>query len=110
MPSVYREHPFDCSSFRDLCNLFFVDRAGRKVIFKRATMPTKKKPTSYTITEAAKKLGITRAAVHEAIRTGRLKATWGEMVVRAKRISVDAIESYEVSKRHRSAGKKIIDA
>jgi predicted DNA-binding protein YlxM (UPF0122 family) len=32
-------------------------------------MPTKKK-TSYTIAEAANKLGISRQAVHEAISTG----------------------------------------
>src|SRR6266576_2591821 len=79
MPSVYLEHPFDCSSFRDLCNLFFVDRPGRKVIFKRATMPTKKKPTSYTITEAAKKLGVKRQAIHEAIKKGRLEAERGKI-------------------------------
>jgi len=42
-------------------------------------MPTKKKPTSYTITEAAKKLGVKRQAIHEAIKKGRLEAERGKI-------------------------------
>jgi len=34
----------------------------------------------YTITEAAKELGITRAAVHRAIKQGRLEAERGEII------------------------------
>lgn len=33
----------------------------------------------YTITEAAKELGVTRAAVHRAIKQGRLEAERGEL-------------------------------
>ena len=39
-----------------------------------------KKQTHFTISEAAKKLGVTRAALHEAIKKGRLDAKWGETV------------------------------
>jgi hypothetical protein len=34
----------------------------------------------YTITEAGKELGITRAAVHRAIKQGRLEAERGEII------------------------------
>jgi excisionase family DNA binding protein len=37
-------------------------------------MPTKKTPQkSFTVNEAAKKLGVTRAAIHQAIKEGRLE-------------------------------------
>ena len=41
---------------------------------------------NYTITEAARELGITRAAVHRAIKQGRWEAHRGEIVriVRSK--------------------------
>jgi len=50
---------------------------------------------SYTITEAAKELGITRAAVHRAIKQGRLEAARGEIikVVRTK------TEGWKISER-----------
>jgi len=57
----------------------------------------------HTITEAAKELGITRAAVHRAIKQGRLEAERGEIIklVRTKtkgwKISQPSINSYRVS-------------
>jgi len=69
-----------------------------------------KKTQSFTITEAAKALGISRAAVFEAIRTGRLKAKRGQIVQTVWLVSAGALESYQVSARHKSAGKKIADA
>jgi hypothetical protein len=76
-------------------------------------MPTKKKtPKTHTITEAAKQLGITRAAVHQAIRKGHLEADWGETVqvieIRKKswKISGDSLQKYRVSLSHQHAGKK----
>jgi excisionase family DNA binding protein len=75
-----------------------------------------KKPKSYTITEAAKALGISRAAVHEAIKSGRLKAKVGTItktIVQETQgwvITDDAIKSYQVSAPHQTAGKKITDA
>jgi predicted DNA-binding protein YlxM (UPF0122 family) len=68
------------------------------------------KKKSFTITEAAKKLGISRQAIHDAIRKGQLKAKRGQIFQTVWLVSADAIQSYEVSVRHRTAGKKITDA
>ena len=71
-------------------------------------MSTKK--TQFTITEAAEKLGITRAAVHEAIKKGRLEAKWGERVRTVKDkvllISGKSLKSYRVDPARQSSGKK----
>ncbi len=66
------------------------------------------KKTHYTITEAAKELGVTRAAVHEAIKKGKLRATWGEFVQIAEgwRITPESLHDYEVSLSHQERGKK----
>ena len=67
----------------------------------------------YSITEAAKELGITRAAVHRAIKQGRLEAERGEIIklVRTKtkgwKISQPSLNSYRVSLLHQWVGKKI---
>ena len=66
----------------------------------------KKKNSTYTISEAAKKLGVTRAAVYEAIRKGRLTAQWGEMTVRARLISVEDLRKYRVDSSRQERGKK----
>jgi excisionase family DNA binding protein len=70
--------------------------------------PAKKK--SYTITEAANKLGITRAAVHEAIRKKKIRASWGnvkvEMTVRALLIPADDLKRYRVDVSRQERGKK----
>jgi len=66
----------------------------------------------YTITEAAKELGITRAAVHRAIKRGRLEAERGEIIkfVRTKtkgwKISQPSLNSYRVSLLHQWVGEK----
>jgi excisionase family DNA binding protein len=66
----------------------------------------------YTITEAAKELGITRAAVHRAIKQGRLEAERGQIIklVRTKttgwKISQPSLNSYRVSLLHQWVGKK----
>jgi excisionase family DNA binding protein len=40
-------------------------------------MPTKKTTqNTYTVNEAAKKLGVTRAAIHEALKNHKLEWTW----------------------------------
>lgn len=71
-------------------------------------MPTKK--TQFTITEAAKKLGVTRAAVHEAIKKGRLDAKWGEtvQVIRKRSLLISAadLKNYRVDASHQDRGKK----
>ena len=63
---------------------------------------------TFTITEAAKKLGITRAAVHDAIKKGRLEAEWGKSVqiVRALVISAENLNAYRVDASRQDRGKK----
>ena len=62
----------------------------------------------YTITEAARKLKISRAAVHRAIKQTRLEADWGPISPppEAWRISERALRYYRVSLLHQSIGKK----
>jgi hypothetical protein len=75
-------------------------------------MPTKK--TSYTITEAAEKLGISRQAVHKAIRRQLLQAergTFTEVVIRkgwviSKAALSEYRKTYGVSLSHQERGKK----
>lgn len=68
-------------------------------------MTTKK---TYTIREAAKKLGITPESVLKAIQRGRLKARKKSIKVPQKIwiIDVSSVESYVVSKSHQSRGLK----
>ena len=74
-------------------------------------MPSNKK---YSIAGAAKELGMTRAGVHAAIRQKRLKAKRGtfevERIVRTKMkgwvIEEADLRAFEVSERHKDAGKK----
>jgi excisionase family DNA binding protein len=70
-------------------------------------MATKK--THFTLTEAAKKLGISRQAVHKAIEKGTLKARRIKVVKNEWQISATALRSYSVSDLHQSIGKKIAD-
>jgi len=62
----------------------------------------------YTITEAARKLKITRSSVHEAIRKGRLEASRGKIVqvTEGWRISPTSLKHYRVSALHQWVGKK----
>ena len=68
---------------------------------------------SYTITEAAKELGITRAAVHRAIKQHRLEAERGDIIrvvttkTKGWRISPKSLNNYRVSLLHQWVGKKI---
>lgn len=72
-------------------------------------MPTKKiSKQTYTITEAAKKLKVTRAAIHRAIQDKRLNAQWGEKarVVKALIISEEDLKAFQVDVEQQSRGKK----
>jgi len=66
----------------------------------------------YTLSEAAKKLGISRQAVHEAIKKGLLEAHKGKItrtivqVTRGWMIHAEALLKYQVSQSHISRGKK----
>ena len=65
---------------------------------------------SYTVNEAAKKLGVTRAAIHQAIKDGRLDFEWGEAVhiirKKARLIPAEALKHYQVDLSHQDRGKK----
>lgn len=65
---------------------------------------------TYTISQAARKLGISRAAVHLAIKRGRLEGQWGQVVrlvkTKALRISAASLAAYRVSLTHKQAGEK----
>ncbi|MBI3001237.1 MAG: helix-turn-helix domain-containing protein [Deltaproteobacteria bacterium] len=89
--------------------------SGASVLLTRPTWwyyTTMQKPASFTISEAARQLGITRASVFEAIKSGRLEAEWGEAVQvikrRAWKIPADVLEKYSVSLAHQRAGKKTV--
>ena len=75
-------------------------------------MTQPKNPTAYTLSEAARKLGISRQAVHEAIKKGLLeahKANITKTIVRVTRgwlIHADALTKYQVSDSHIIRGKK----
>lgn len=85
--------PLPGSNFSDIL-LFVMKSPGYKYYF--------------TITEAARKLRVTRAAVHEAIKRGKLNATWGKFiqVTEGWRISPGSLHDYEVSISHQERGKK----
>jgi hypothetical protein len=70
-----------------------------------AAMPTKKK-THYTVSEAARKLKISRAAIFLAIRKGRLDAEDGQILQTVKLIPAAALNAYRVSSSHKRRGKK----
>jgi excisionase family DNA binding protein len=59
-----------------------------------------KKPAkkTYSITEAARKLGITRQAVHKAIERGTLKAEKREIVKIEWEIPAEALRAYSLKK------------
>jgi len=54
---------------------------------------------TYTITEAAKALGVSRQAVHEAIKNGLLKARRGKIMTIGWLIPEDALNEYKASPR-----------
>ena len=68
------------------------------------------KRSKFTVNEAAKKLGVTRAAIHAAIRKGRLDYEWGETVQiikkKARLIPAKALSDYQVDLSHQERGKK----
>ena len=69
---------------------------------------------SYTITEAAKKLKVSRQAVHATIKRGFLDAEKGKITqeritkvtVQGWKITAKSLNTYRVSLLHQRAGKK----
>lgn len=66
------------------------------------------KKTSYTITEAARILGITRESVWKAIQAGRLNAQLRPVTTRVWAITPGSLAQYEVSASHQERGKKTL--
>ena len=68
------------------------------------------KKNFYTISEAAKKLKVTRATLHKAIEAGRLSATWTTLEQTIKKqarvISAASLASFQVDKAQQKRGKK----
>ena len=64
------------------------------------------KKGTYTIAEAAKKLGVTTKAVYAAIKDGRLKASQEEITVSALVISAADLKKYRVDSSRQARGKK----
>jgi predicted DNA-binding protein (UPF0251 family) len=60
----------------------------------------------YNISQAAKRLGISRAAVKFAIKQGRLNATESEITVKATLIDGKDLKAYRVNQTRQRAGKK----
>jgi excisionase family DNA binding protein len=69
-----------------------------------ATKKTTQK--TYTISEAAKRLGVSRAAIYKAIKDQRLNAEWVKTVVRTRVVSAESIDSYQVDSSRQERGKK----
>jgi hypothetical protein len=69
-----------------------------------------KKKTTYTITEAAKKLGLTRAGVHRAIKRGEIAAKWTMFSQVVKRrvllIAEKDLDGFHVDEAQQERGKK----
>ncbi len=71
---------------------------------------------SYTITEAAKKLNVSRQPVHEAIKRGFLDAEKGKITqeriikvtVQGWKIPAKSLDTYQVSLLHQRAGKMTV--
>ena len=64
------------------------------------------KKTHFSVGEAAKKLKISRQAVHEAIKKGSLKALKKRVVKLEWQIPAESLHSYSVSDLHQAVGKK----
>ena len=66
----------------------------------------RKRKTTYTITQAAQILGLSRAGVFEAIKAGRLKAMPRKVTRILWQIEVGSVRRYEVSHSHQARGHK----
>ncbi len=68
------------------------------------------KKAYYTITEAARILGVTRESVWQSIQAGRLKARLRAVMTRVWAITPASLAQYEVSASHQERGKKTLTA
>jgi hypothetical protein len=77
-------------------------RDTRKMIQDKISGVEKK----YTITEAAKRLGVSHAAVHLAIKKKKLAASWGVQPVEVLLIDARDLEAYRVDLTRQRSGRK----
>lgn len=70
------------------------------------------KEKSYSVTEAAKVLGVRRQAVLLAIKKKRLPATWGTQSQTIEVLLIDAkdLKAYQVNLEKQRVGKKKLDS
>ncbi len=66
----------------------------------------KKSKNTYTITEAARILGVSRSGVFEAIKSGRLKAKPRKVTRILWQIDAGSVRRYKVSLSHQARGQK----
>jgi excisionase family DNA binding protein len=67
----------------------------------------KRKPDGWlSVVEAAKRLGLSRNAVYQAIAGGRLKARERVVTRKVLRIDPDSVASFQVSESHQRRARK----
>ncbi len=59
-----------------------------------------------SVVEAAKRLGVTRETVYQAIEQGRLKARLKTITRKVLRIDPQSLAGFEVSESHQKRGKR----
>ncbi len=67
-----------------------------------------KRKHNYTITDAARNLGITREAVWKAIKAKKLKARLGTLYTKGWLVTAESLEAYHVSTSHQKRSKKTL--
>jgi len=77
-----------------------------ETVIRRRAM---KKGKSYTITEASRKLGLTRQTLHEAIQKGQLEAKKGQLVQTVWLIPETALDQYRKFRSRKHSKKTKID-
>lgn len=65
-----------------------------------------KPKAGYSVGQAAKRLGISRQSVYDAIRDGRLQARVRVITRRVWRIDAQHLRAYRVSLSHQERGKQ----
>ena len=66
----------------------------------------RKSKNTYTITEAARIIGVSRAGVYEAIKVGRLKAKPRKVTRILWQIDAESVRRFKVSLSHKARGQK----
>lgn len=81
-------------------------RENAEIVIRRRAMKKDKSDKKLTITEAAKKLGVTRQTIHHAIQEGLLDAKKEEVVQEAWLIPASALANYRKLYSRKRAKKR----